>query len=432
MGAHAKLMQPSGAKKWLNCPMSSVQEQHIVETMENVPADEGTVAHFLSELVLKEDVDISRFKDTKAEVSPSGEVFIIEDGIDRLFPDRKAHIITPDMIWHVNNYVADIREYAGGEHIRLDIERRMKLKPVTSEDAGGTADAVMSHIAGCQVHDLKYGYINVYPRENPQLMIYALAAAFEDGHIVPTPTGGTKVRDIDVRLVIHQPKDFRVSEWETTLSYLVEWHADVVVPASRRVLMANSMLVNGHTELLGDMYNPGAHCQYCKFNTRCIKFNDHIAQTAKKVADGIGFQMGDVSVQDLVDFHKLAPTLKTLSGKVEGELMALAQDGYEIPGFKLALGRAGNRAWIDETESRLAQELENAGVPEDRVFKTLLSTPTDIAKLVKDKLLTKDQWETIEEDLVTRSDPKPKLVPVENDSLEFTPTDPLEGFADVS
>ena len=64
---HAKL-SASGAKKWINCPLSVVLESKIPE-MESIYAEEGTKAHALSELKLRRELNLIGKEAYDAEVS---------------------------------------------------------------------------------------------------------------------------------------------------------------------------------------------------------------------------------------------------------------------------------------------------------------------------------------------------------------------------
>tara|TARA_R110000868_G_scaffold80134_1_gene227936 strand:- start:2992 stop:4284 length:1293 start_codon:yes stop_codon:yes gene_type:complete len=430
MSAHAKLMQPSGSKKWLNCAMAPVHEQSIGDTTENVPADQGTVAHYLGELRLTCNFDVASLLDGRAQVNNHGDVQIL-DRDAKPVSGRTVHRIDSDMIWHVNNYAQNVWDYqeAVPDSV-LWVERRMRLNKVTGEDAGGTSDIVVTSKRMLQIHDLKYGFINVYPKENAQLSIYALAAAYLEGYITVNDTGSQVVRDRDVLLVIHQPRDFRVSEWATTLRELVDWQDAVVRPAAERVLTANKSYAEGKD--VSEYYKAGGHCQYCKHNLECVTFLNHVNASAAKVADSVGITVSDTLVTDLVSFHKLAGTLKTISNKVEAKLLTMALEGCDVPGFKLVNGREGNRAWIDLTDDELSGKLIEMGITPDQIFKTSVVPPSGISKLVKEKAITKEVLKSIESELMTRSEAKPKLVAIENDSLAYVPKDLTEGFVDES
>ena len=136
--SHAKL-SPSSAFRWLNCP-GSIRLSAGIEDTSSPAAEEGTRAHELAEAMLG---------------------------------GKKGKADSDEMLAYVQQYVDYVREIAGDS--KIYIEQRVDLTEYVP-NGYGTADVIT--ITGDTLHviDLKYGLSRVFPKDNPQLYLYALGA----------------------------------------------------------------------------------------------------------------------------------------------------------------------------------------------------------------------------------------------------------------
>ena len=75
-------------------------------------------------------------------------------------------------------------------------------------------------------------------------------------------------------------------------------------------------------------------------------------------------------------------TIKSWITAVETRVNALLQQGQKVPGYKLVIGRQGNRAWRDVAEAENA--LKTFKLKEDERYTKKLISPTQALKILKD------------------------------------------------
>ena len=99
-----------------------------------------------------------------------------------------------------------------------------------------------------------------------------------------------------------------------------------------------------------------------------------------------------------------APMIKQWLNTLHDTALSDAVGGVNpVPGFKAVYGNAGHRKWIDKDK---AAELL-AAITEKSIYETKLVSPSVAEKLVGKKAF----FQNIAPTAVTRSDPKPILVP---------------------
>lgn len=410
---HARLA-PSSAHRYLECPASDVMCYGIEDEGENRAADNGTITHDIGETMLH-----------GRKVPAVGSKAYVFDG--KVYYDEapegakfKPHTVDQDQLDRAERYYHKVKE----TYLKLDprsrhigFEVKVPLGKITGEEgAKGTSDVVMFDSSTIEIHDLKDGYLPIYPKDNPQLMIYALAA------IVRFAEFGSKFQFTKIALNIHQIKEGRHSRHEMTIDELNHWKATVLDKALIRINEAREKLEDHH-------FSPGSHCQYCRFNVRCTKLKDHLNQLYEVNRNmNVPYSEDDVAV--MTELFKMLPTIKTLAERVEAALVGLAVDGKSIPGHKIALGREGNRKWSTEVEAEVANALEKWGVPLNYVYESKLVSPTNLGKaVVKDKIMDKKEWMQVEAELVSRAPASYKLV---SEEADVPPVEPrkssIEGF----
>lgn len=354
---HAKL-SPSASERWFACPGSVVLSSDIPESSSSY-ADEGTKAHGLAELMLK---DLPRGAGYSAEMRDNVRV-----------------------------YVDHVKALADGPDIILQVEQQVKV----SDDCWGTADALIWNpkLKTLYVRDLKYGAgVAVEVTNNLQLKIYALAALL---------TAGYPAEVIDVGVV--QPRiphaDGTARSKEYLAVDLIDFHADLLDAIARvRQAEANGDLYlqfkSSKPEAAAEWENKYLHptvkgCQWCPASATCPKVKSLAQETAKQAFTVATVDNGGVRTYDpaeLADTLNKLPILEAWIKNVREFAYAEVEKGHAIPNYKLVEKRPIRR-WRDEQEA--ADALDMLGV---ECFEKKLMTPAAV-----EKTLPKDQKNLLEQ-----------------------------------
>jgi hypothetical protein len=261
------------------------------------------------------------------------------------------------------------------------------------------------------VIDLKFGRgVQVDAQHNEQLQLYALGALRQFGMAYDFKR---------VRMIISQPRLGHVSEWDCSTDELLTFAGLATEAACRDP--------NGER-------TPGEkQCRWCT-NKPCKAVDDHVAEI-------VGADFEDMSPKnpDMVpDFaqplhHQMAAVgliedwCKAVRAETERRLLA----GKPVPGFKLVLGKQGNRKWADEkaAEKMLREQFR---LPIEVAYDLSVISPTTAEKLTKgDKpAIGPRQWKKAQE-LITRSEPKPSVAPVSDKREAWTPPNAADDFAPI-
>ena len=377
MAQHA-LAGPSSHDKWSTCAAALLAEKGLADKGSGY-ADEGTAAHFLGSESLEHGKHPSEFLGETIYVGSDGEFdgavwYDSPEKRNPLFLVRRTYEVDADMAEHVAKYVDRVRQYAGKDGI-LKAEHRVSIEHITGEPgAAGTSDTTIVLPGELQVHDLKYGMgVRVSAIGNGQLMMYA-AGALEEMNFVYGPFKR-------VRLVIHQPRLDHLSEWDCTVEEL-----QLFVDATRTAA-AKAVRIYNTGEVTAADYAPSDDgCRWCKAKPTC-------AAAAKRVLDAmagdfeemaspdVGAPGTDYSPEQLAEKMAAIPFIedwcKAVRAKVESNVFA----GIPVPGWKLVMGKRGNRAWTDENAADEVLKRMRYSIEERCNLK--LKSPTQIEKMLK-------------------------------------------------
>lgn len=300
------LFSASAASRWLACPGSIQLSVKALPARESEYAAEGTKAHAILEALLKDDLDVTM--DVPAE-----------------------------MFEHASEAAKTIRamQPPGAE---LYSETKCRLAWI-HEDMGGTTDAAIVEPYGkLIVVDFKYGGIPVDPKDNPQLISYALAIAHEHDYEFTS-----------VELVVIQPRALDVEEngavksWTTDIETLKAW--SVRFKSAARAAFAN---------------NPptvaGEHCKYCPAATICPTLRD---KNLTEIQAEFDTESGDLAlplppiaaskaIPNLGKILDACDRLETWIGAVRNHAYQVLETGGRVEGYKLVQKRS-TRKWVDET-----------------------------------------------------------------------------------
>lgn len=399
------LLSPSKAERYMNC-WGSVQ---FHQDTSSAYAEEGTAAHELASTALQEG------KDTDAYI---GRVF-------------NNHEVDATMAEEVQKYVTLVRGLQTGvmDEGLLWVEERVALDHILGAGEGGTSDAIILVDDELIVVDLKYGQgVKVYAKDNKQLMLYALGAL---QHVENT-MGDVGLNNI--RLMIHQPRLNHLDEHVMSVEELNQFAAEAK-HAADTVRAALHASVTGRAdptwEALYLRPSEGA-CRWCSHKPKCpalaktaITFANQGPRTMavdadfKKLPPDEEAKAQNEHETYASSIHELTPEqigalyekvplieawIKALNEHVYTELKA----GRAIPGFKLVLGKKGNRAWTMNEGKSAEDVLKSFRLKQDEMYTYTVISPTKA-----EELLAKEQpkrWKKLQA-WITQSSGNPTVAP---------------------
>lgn len=343
--SHAKL-GPSAAKRWMTCPGSVAAIAACpVEDTTSEAAAEGTAAHALAEILLRERIELKGRGDLLKEwTAEYGEKY-------------DANALKAGVMPYVDKVSDAWEELGGRKRARLLLEQRVFV----IEDVYGTADAVIISDKGVlHVLDLKFGRgVRVEAEDNPQLRCYALGA-LQDAELEQD------IREVQMTIVQPRHKDGgHISTAIMTAEALHAWGEELSAAAAA-------------TQVEGAPRAPSeGGCLFCPAAPWC-------PERAEFVAETVGLDSSAGLAADPVDYSPAV--LSEAMGHVESiegwckavRREALRQAGTEegLPGWHQKPGRA-RRSVTEEA----AQALVDFGMlSEDEAF---TRSPTTLSKLEK-------------------------------------------------
>jgi hypothetical protein len=389
---HARL-SASGSHRWLACPGSILLEESYPEDVVSEYAEYGTAGHQLAQTCLEKDRPATLFE---------GQVF----NESKNFPE--GFTVDAEMADAVQIYLDYCNSLGEGKHY---VEKRVEFSNYVKEGFG-TADFVKIKDGEIHVVDLKMGKgVRVNADFNTQGMLYALGVIWDEAELEAS------LADNDlVHIAIIQPRLDHISEWSITVNQLLTWGADTVRPKAEQAW-------NGEP-----IFNPGeSQCRFCKAKPTCKALAEHSLQTAMDTFTDIPTEEDLKEVHTLTheEIGALLPRVNTLvnwAKSLEAHAFNELDKGENIPGYKLVMGRNGNRKWTDEAD--IEEKLTRMGIRKTEMFSKKFLTPAQICKVLKAKDLSLTQIETY----WNSPEGKPTIA-VESDSRDEIR--PSTGFTDI-
>ena len=369
------LLSASSSHRWLHCNPSARLEREFADR-ETIAAAEGTAAHALAEHKLKRKLKLR----SERPVSP--------------FDTDEMEVCTDDYADFVMEQVT--KERRRDLDTQVFIEQRLDFSCDVPEGFG-TGDCLIVSRGRLHIIDLKYGQgLLVDSEENPQMMLYALAALnqYEEQY---------KIKK--VKLTIFQPRRDNVSTWETTVAKLKKWATKDLVPKAQRAF-------KGEGE-----YCPGEWCIFCKAAVKCrARAEDklRLAQSEFKMPP----LLTDAEIEDVL--AKL-PDIKKWADEIQEYALAKALAGKEWAGFKLVEGRSVRKF----TDERAVVKAANAAGYHD-IYKQTLISLTEM-----EKLMGKAEFSKVLGALVTKPQGKPTLVPDTDKRQAISVSNPKSEFSEI-
>ena len=365
--AHAKL-SASGASRWATCP-GSVQMEEGIPDKESIYAQEGTLAHELSELKLKHYLDSKGFGKRKLNAA-----------IKKI---KEDDLYQAEMDGFTDNYVDFIKEKALSFPSKpyIEIEKRVDFSSWVP-GGFGTCDCILIHGTTLSIIDLKYGKgVPVSAEKNEQLILYALGAYNAFNLIYD-------IKKIEMNIV--QPRLNNFSSWEVDLTELLLWGDYFNVQSSKAL--------SGEGELV-----PSAKaCKFCKARDICsARAENNLALESE-----IHLNPNEIPRDKLFEYISRGEDIAKWVNDLKAYALNLCLTGEDVKGLKAVAGRT-SRSWTNQDEA--LKKLMDGGIDEAIIFDKV---PLTLAKL--EKVLGKEQFNNLVGDMVVTSTGKPTLV-FEND-----------------
>ena len=364
---------PSKAAQWLACPPSIRMEEGMPD--EGSPyAAEGTLAHRLGELLLRERWEGKNITAELAEVQAdplySGDMGEHMEGYADFIEERMAEAKSrcPDPRIYIEQLV-DVSEYI--------------------PEGFGTTDCAIIADGLMDIIDLKYGAGKpVSAEDNPQMKIYGLGCylAFSLFYDIQT-----------VRLTIYQPRLDNVSVWSISAQDLLTWAEDELKPKAAQAWAGE-----------GECHPGEKQCRWCRAAPICTALKEYQMEIAK-------YDFAEprtMSPEAVADVLTRLPSLQSWAKQVETYALDAAKKGAAFPGYKLVEGRS-TRRYADE--DAIAAALRKIGFKVADIYKPrALLGITAMEKLVGKKRFGEVAGPYIEKPpgdptLVPESDKRPSL-----------------------
>lgn len=365
-GEHSAL-GPSSSERWINCP-GSVKASEGLPDEESIFAAEGTAAHHMADLAYRAN------KPAKAYIG------------DRIIVGKRSFGVTEEFAGHIQEYLDWCAEVPGQHLSEVRVDYGFGF---------GTIDRATldSKTSVCTIRDLKFGKgVQVYAKENPQLMLYAFGVLQTFGWLYDI--GG-------FNLGICQPRLDHKDEWYVSAKEVTDWVTVTLADAIIRVKQ-------------GTEFKSGDWCRFCRFRRDCaVRLN---ASTAAIFGD-LDSPKLLLTPEDKARVLPLLPSIKSWIADFEKGVIADLIAGAKIAGWKLVAGRS-NRAWSDP--DAVAKRIS----PED-AFKKELRSPAQI-----EKILGKPKFKKVLAELVVKPPGRPVLA-APDDPREPLDTTSISNFTDL-
>lgn len=388
---------------WFNCHGSLWLNKDEPDQQSEYAA-EGTTAHALAEYCLKNNTPTEALIGMKTavnDINVSNEMAeYIQDYVDTVkgIRDSMSNVIAFDVEQKLD--FSDLLD--------LSANINTMYTDYTPEKSYGTADVVLLGDGELQVHDLKYGRgVRVSAENNKQLLIYALAAY----HCYSL---GCEINKISVH--IHQPRLKHYSGFTLTPEELFKFGEQLKEKAG----IAYNIYLNG-PQSANDFCAGESQCRFCRAAGKCETLAKHVENVIDadftnlddEVIEGVSNDEGEALAKKFKAIDMIKSWIKAVETRVQAQL----QLGNSVPGFKLVIGRQGNRAWVSEEDAE--KTLKTFRLKQDEIYSRKLITPTQALKVLKGSEIRIKKLES----LITRPEGKPTIVPESDKRPAISPAD---------
>jgi hypothetical protein len=328
---------------------------------------------------------------------------------------------TQDMLTEVLKYTDRVQQVVQSTGGMLFVEQRLNIGWLTGEEgAKGTADTVVViPREELIVADLKFGRgVEVSPKQNKQLMIYALGALRKFAEHGPYKS---------VRIVISQPRIANPwDEWQTTPDEL-EAFAREVQAASHGVKAARICWTSDTGGFESKYLNPSDKA--CKWCLAKASRNGLCPALSKAVKDAVAMVPASADGDKLGEALGMSKMVESWIKAVRAEVERRLLDGEPVNGYKIVKGRQGNRAWVDTAQ--VEDMLKGFRLKTEEMYDLSLISPTTAEKLVEQKVIGSRQWPKLAE-LITRAEGGLSVAPESDERAAVVVGAPTDGFNDLT
>ncbi len=427
MGSHSRFA-PSATEREYLCPASFLLNANEPDRNSYDSAN-GTAAHHVGELCLKNDQDADLYAGCHIAVDPIGECRFVHEHAPVLDSEMLFEV-DDEMVNGVQRYVDWCRETPGDMFVEIRVDHTDWCPQVPAlddwdepildangdpviEKQRGTADCIVCEPGVLTVTDLKYGKgVQVWAERNKQAIKYALGAWKEYNWIYD-------FRRVVIRIA--QPRLDHMDVWETTVEELLAMGEDI----RERLEL---------TLLPDPPFGPSDKaCKFCKVSARCKPLAAHLdSHRALAFDDETDFiDQTLLTMEDLEAAWRVRKLFEIRYKAIETEIVQCLKESDEGWGLKLVNAKT-NRRWKDPVAAR--SELVALGAQRDKVEKRKLISP-----IQAEKLLGKAAYEAIGQlwtqplggpAIVDASDPRERFVETLAHADAFDDEDDDDGFDD--
>lgn len=380
---HAKL-SASGSSKWLNCPGSVKAESQYPDSQSEY-AEEGTLAHELADICLKNKQDAVEYIDRKISCESNGKTL--------------TKIVDEEMAKFVQEYLDYVRSYENTE-TKLFTEDKVDFSNVVPGGFGTMDSAVLDFKSRiCHIFDLKYGMTEVLAEKNTQGLLYCVGFLNEIGWL-------EAIDSFTIHIV--QPRKYNYSSWNVSLEELKLFMEEAKIKAEE-ALKENPVRIPGEKQ-----------CLFCKANGDCPALEKLTFDTVGDYFDKKGDQeenIANLSEDKLKNILDNKSLIEKFLKQVEANVCNRLKAGAKFKGYKLVQGKS-NRKWVDEAEEKLNELLG------DKAYEKSLIGITTAEKLLKKDVVStltyKPDGQMI---MASEDDPRPAVKPILDDFDDLTSDD---------
>jgi hypothetical protein len=340
-----------------------MEENWADEDETSEPSAMGTGAHFIGETCLHEGTDpdmwlgyiiaVPRENETRDHEDP--ELFKPGKGTAKGGEHTKDAFIfdvDAEMVNAVTVYVDHVSSLPGKLFIEKRVNyRRWMPENIPESEGYGTADAIIydKNSDTLDVDDYKHGRMIVRAEMNSQGLMYGLGAL----EFLKWP------KHIKyLRIGIIQPRKKNLDFFTISIDDLLAWAEDILRPAAAR---AWEIYTNDDLELEpGDFATGGSGCTWCGCNKNktCKTLARLVMNTVFPAFKETGFDTleedmipqdtKNLSTAELSVILKHVEAIKKFANSLEDAALKKLEMGEQIPGYKMVMGKPGNRAWKDK------------------------------------------------------------------------------------
>jgi hypothetical protein len=349
-------------------------------------AAEGTAAHFIADLCLRNRCLVEKYAGCEVEVNEQGQCRFQHEGnrgeiaLNLAFGKTFLFEVDDEMVNAVQEYVDWCNDAPGEKYPerRVDISRwtpkvsdNIFVPTQAFEPQGGTSDHAACSPGLLIITDLKYGKgVRVDAENNEQAVLYALGF-------------------IDEWDWLYDFKEIHIRICQPRLD-----HKDVWIVTREEIEAVGRYILERFTLALQDdaPVNPSEKaCKFCKASGLCRAQSEYLSSIRALAFDDLDAETRDdrlLTDEELVEAWKAHGLYKARFDAVERHILARLEAGEPVPGVKLVESRAF-RKWHNETAT--VDDLLFAGIAREKLY----DEPKLISPAQAEKLLPKAAREVV-------------------------------------